>query len=87
MKPVSVLVVIVNYRTPLLALDAAGALEIDVRVRADTHVVIVDNGSADGSAEIIAKGIKDPRYEDWCTLLPRTRHRGLPAGNHVATAR
>ncbi len=86
MKPVSVLVVIVNYRTPLLALDAAGALEVDIRVRGDAHVVIVDNGSGDDSAAIIAKGIAERGYGDWCTLLAETRNGGFAAGNNVGVA-
>ena len=86
MKPVSVLVVIVNYRTPLLALDAAGAIEVDVRIRGNAHVVIVDNGSDDGSAEIIAKGIEERGYSDWCTLVADKRNGGFAAGNNLGIA-
>ena len=86
MKPVSVLVVIVNYRTPLLALDAAGALEGEIRARGDAHVVIVDNGSADGSAEIIERGIEERGLSDWCSLLAETRNGGFSAGNNVGIA-
>jgi GT2 family glycosyltransferase len=83
MKPVSVLVVIVNYSTPLLALDAAGALQRDIAAHGDVHVVIVDNGSQDSSAEIIAKGVTDRGYGHWCTVLPERRNGGFAAGNNV----
>jgi GT2 family glycosyltransferase len=83
MKPVSVLVVIVNYRTPLLALDAAGALERDIAACGNAHVVIVDNGSPDSSAEIMARGVADRGYGNWCTVLPEKRNGGFAAGNNV----
>ena len=86
MKPVSVLVVIVNYRTPLLALNAAGALEGEIRTRGDAHVVIVDNGSGDDSAEIIARGIEERAFSGWCSLLAETRNGGFSAGNNVGIA-
>ena len=86
MKPSSVLVVIVNYRTPALALDAVGALEAEIRARGDAHVVVVDNGSGDGSAEAIARGIEERGFSDWCTLLAETRNGGFAAGNNVGIA-
>jgi GT2 family glycosyltransferase len=86
MKPVSVLVVIVNYRTPVLALGAAAALEADIAERGDAHVVIVDNGSGDDSAATIARGIEERGYGDWCSLLAETRNGGFAAGNNVGIA-
>ena len=86
MRRVSVLVVIVNYRTPLLALNAAGALEAEIRARGDAHVVIVDNGSGDDSDKLIEKGIEERGYRDWCTLLAETRNGGFAAGNNIGIA-
>jgi len=84
MKPVSVLIVIVNYRTPSLALDALASLEAEVTARGDAHVVLVDNGSGDGSAEAIATGMAEQGLSGWCTLLPITENRGFAAGNNEA---
>src|SRR4051812_244498 len=83
MKPVSVLVVIVNYRTPLMAVDAAAALANDVAARGDTHVVIVDNNSGDGSAEAIAEAIKQRGYDAWCSLVAEPKNGGFAAGNNA----
>jgi N-acetylglucosaminyl-diphospho-decaprenol L-rhamnosyltransferase len=83
MQPANVLVVIVNYRTPALAVAAAAALEADVRARGDVHVVIVDNASGDGSAEAIAAGIVERGMGGWCTALPVTRNGGFSAGNNA----
>ena len=82
MTPVSVLVIIVNYRTPALALEAAASLEAEVLARGDSHVVIVENGSGDNSAEIIAAGIAERGLGAWCSLLPVVENRGFAAGNN-----
>lgn len=82
MTPVSVLVIIVNYRTPALALAAVASLEAEVSARGDAHVVLVDNGSADGSAEAMRAGLAAREIEGWCTLLPVERNGGFAAGNN-----
>jgi N-acetylglucosaminyl-diphospho-decaprenol L-rhamnosyltransferase len=46
-----VLVIIVNYRTPQMSLRAATAALADLPQGAE--LVIVDNGSQDGSADIL----------------------------------
>jgi GT2 family glycosyltransferase len=84
MKPVSVLVVIVNYRTARLSIDAVASLEEEVKARGDTHVVVIDNGSGDGSAEAIAGGIAERGFNDWCTLHATPRNGGFAAGNNEA---
>jgi N-acetylglucosaminyl-diphospho-decaprenol L-rhamnosyltransferase len=86
MQPADVLVVIVNYRTPALAVDAAFALAGEVRARGDVHVVIVDNASGDGSAEAIAAGIAERGMGEWCTAHPVTRNGGFSAGNNAGVA-
>ena len=53
MKPVKVLVVILNYRTPELAVKCIGSIEHEIRQIGDIHVVVPDNQSGDGSVEII----------------------------------
>jgi len=84
MKPVSVLVIIVNYRTPALAVEAVASLEQEVVARGDAHVVVVDNGSADGSAEAVAAGMAERGLHGWCSLLPIADNRGFAAGNNEA---
>jgi GT2 family glycosyltransferase len=82
MKPVSVLVVIVNYRTGALAMEAVASLAGEVTARGDTHVVVVDNGSGDDSADLIARGIAERGFGDWCTLDAIARNGGFAAGNN-----
>lgn len=84
MLPARVLIVIVNYRTPQLALDAVASLEAEVAARGDTHVVVVENGSDDGSAGAIAAGLAERGFGAWCTLHAVTRNGGFAAGNNAA---
>lgn len=84
MKTVSVLVVIVNYRTAELTVEAIASLEGEVLARGDAHVVVVDNGSDDGSAALIARGIEQRGFGGWCTLKAVDRNGGFAAGNNAA---
>ena len=86
MNPVSVLVTIVNYRTAELTIDAIASLEAEVVARGDTHVVVVDNGSADGSAEKIGAAISARGFARWCTLHAVERNGGFAAGNNEGLA-
>ena len=82
MKPAAVLAIIVNYRTPELAVNAVAALAVEARARGDTQVVLVDNGSGDGSAERIADGIVARGLSDICTLDASPENKGFAAGNN-----
>ena len=83
MRPVSVLVVIVNYRTPRLALDAAGrAGGGDCAQRGDAHVVIGRQriGRRIGGASSPRATRRRAAYRGWCTSLPEVRNGGLRGG-------
>src|SRR5262245_41159480 len=83
MIPATLLIVIVNYRTPALALDAIASVEQEVRSRGDTHVVVVDNASGGDSVAIIGAAIAERGFGDWCTLVPAADNGGFSAGNNV----
>lgn len=83
MTPVAILVVIVNYRTPLLAIEAVRAIAPEVVARGDTRVVVVDNASGDGSAAAIGAAIAREGFGDWCTLCVEARNGGFAAGNNA----
>jgi GT2 family glycosyltransferase len=80
--PPSVLVVLLNYRTALMTLRAARAALADMPQNAE--MVIVDNASGDGSAEVLSKGIKDmgPRVR----LILSEVNGGFGAGNNIGLA-
>ena len=91
MTPVSstaprVLVVIVNYRTPELAVDCLASLQAEVADLGGARVVVVDNASDDGSVETIGRAIADRGWSRWARLLPLESNGGFAAGNNAAIA-
>lgn len=78
----SILVVLLNYRTALMTLRAARAALADMPANAE--MVIVDNASGDGSAEVLTSGIKDmgPRVR----LILSEVNGGFGAGNNIGLA-
>jgi GT2 family glycosyltransferase len=73
-------IVMVNFRTPDLALDALAAARSSAGSGLRVEEVIVDNGSADGSAEALRAG----RPEAKVLALPENR--GFAAGNNAGIA-
>ena len=61
-----VAVVVVNYRTPEMALACVTALAVERRAMPDLRVVVVDGGSGDGSAERLREGLA---AHDWVELI------------------
>jgi GT2 family glycosyltransferase len=78
----TVLVVVLNYRTPELALKSAGCAVTAMQGIAGS-ITIVDNASGDGSDKIIAKGITDAGW-DRVTFLQSPHNGGFGAGNNLA---
>ena len=77
------LILILNYRTPRLTIDCLRSLadKLD-EVSGGTRALVVDNGSADGSASLIAEAVAQNDWADWCELLPLPDNLGFAAGNN-----
>ncbi len=80
----SVRVVIVNYRTPELAIDCLRSLAPEMGGLPDCRVVMVDGGSMDGSFERLAAAVRDEGWGGWVDLLPLSENRGFAASNNAA---
>jgi N-acetylglucosaminyl-diphospho-decaprenol L-rhamnosyltransferase len=80
----SLAVIIVNYRTPELALLCLASLDSERAAIPDLRAVIVDGGSNDGSAELLATGISDRGWADWVELLPLEVNGGFGWANNQA---
>lgn len=83
----SVAAVMVNFRTPALALDAARALA-SARVEfPDLRLVIADGFSDDGSVETLEAGVADSDLAEWVTVLPLATNGGFGWANNQAMLR
>ncbi len=80
----SLLIVIINYRTPQLTIECLRALASEVPSVPGTQVAIVDNNSGDGSVEAIGAAITTESWESWATLLPSNYNGGYAYGNNFA---
>src|SRR5438105_7796692 len=76
-------IVIVNYRTPDLAIECVRSVGEETAGLLRPAVVLVENGSADGSAESIAATINAQDWSSWVSLLPLADNRGFAAGSNA----
>lgn len=80
----TVLIVIVNYRTATLAIDCLRSLVPVIARRPGTTVEVVDNASNDGSVEQIIAATVHFGWGDWVRITPSSRNGGFAAGNNVS---
>lgn len=80
------LIVIVNYRTPGQTCDCLASLAAENPLASDFGVLVVDNGSEDGSAAAIATCIQERDWNRWAQVLPLEENRGFASGNNAALA-
>lgn len=78
-----VLVVIVNYRTPILTINCLCSLASEVQSLPGTHVAVVDNDSGDRSVEQIGTAIETEGWGNWVSLIPSDHNGGYAFGNNV----
>lgn len=75
-------IVVVNYRTADLTIACLASLFEDPSLPADTHLMIVDGASGDGSVEAIAAAIESRDLGDRVSLLPLEVNGGFAYGNN-----
>lgn len=81
--PMRVVSVTVNYKTPKLTLRAVEAALVDLEPLGG-KAIIVENGSDDGSDELLAREIEDRGWSDNVVLLVSPRNLGFGGGNNLA---
>ena len=79
----SVLVVIVNYRTGKLTTDALRSLASEARARGDVTAVVVDGNSGDDSVATLAEAIAREGWQSWVELRPLDVNGGFAYGNNA----
>ncbi|HQY89774.1 MAG TPA: glycosyltransferase family 2 protein [Tepidisphaeraceae bacterium] len=77
-----ILVVIVNYKTADLTIDALASIEGEVRSLGDVQVVVTDNASPDDSIAKIEHAITVRNWSSWCSLKRLERNGGFAYGNN-----
>ena len=82
--PVTLLVVIVNYRSAALAIDCLRSLEPEIQARGEAHVALVENQSGADQYDTLRAAIDDHGWQGWVTLIQAERNGGFAAGNNVA---
>lgn len=82
-----VAVVIVNYRTPELTLHCVSALAEERAQLPALQAIVVDGGSADGSAEKLQAGLRSSKFTGWIELLPLATNGGFGWANNQAILR
>jgi len=75
-------VVIVNYRTAGLTEQCLRSLAEEVVDVSGARVVVVDNGSGDGSAERFERVIRERGWSEWASVLALPENVGFAAGNN-----
>ena len=80
----SVAVVIVNFRTPELTRACLASLKGEKALLPKLKVIVVDGGSADGSAAALAATIAKRDYRNWVRFLPLDLNGGFAWANNQA---
>ncbi len=80
----SLLIVIVNYRTPTLTIDCLRSLVDEVASLPETQVVVVDNASGDNSVAQIEDAITTEGWSDWVSMIASEHNGGFAFGNNLA---
>lgn len=78
------LAVIVHYRTPALAVECLRSIAPEMAGNPGWRAVVVDNVSADGSAEQIAAALRSEGWTGWASLQVAERNGGFAYGNNQA---
>lgn len=76
-------VVIVNFRTSEYTVECLRSLSFERNEFFDFEVFLVENGSADGSLEILSDAIRKNSWCEWVKLLPQAQNIGYARGNNV----
>lgn len=84
MSTPTTLITIVNYRSGALVVNCLNSLRGEVQANPGTQVVVVDNASGDGSADLIAEHISQSGWGEWARLVRSDLNGGFSYGNNVA---
>lgn len=76
-------IVILNFRTPKLCIDAVASAVPQVRAYGAAEILVVDGGSGDESASRVQAAIIKNQWRDVVTQICLTENAGFAAGNNA----
>jgi hypothetical protein len=80
------LIVILNYRTARLTIDCLHSLADKLDEVPQTRVLVVDNGSGDGSVDSINSAVAENHWASWCSVMALENNLGFAGGNNQGLA-
>lgn len=80
----SLLIIIVNYRSAPLVVDCLRSLAPEVGAAQGARVVVTDNASGDESVPTIEAAVRENGWGDWVSIRPLDRNGGFAYGNNAA---
>jgi GT2 family glycosyltransferase len=83
----SIAVVTVNYRTPALTKRCIAAVAKERKGLPRLRAVVVDGGSADGSAAELSAALAKPAFASWVEFMPLSINGGFGWANNQAIQR
>ncbi|MDO6413269.1 glycosyltransferase family 2 protein [Sphingomonas sp. BIUV-7] len=83
----SIAIVMVNYRTPELALAALASVAGERAAEPGLRAILVDGGSGDGSSETLAAALHGSSLAEWVQLLALPLNGGFGWANNQAIQR
>lgn len=79
----NIVTIIVNYRTASLTVDCLESLEPVARQHSNFSVELIDGGSADDSAALLAATIQQRDWHSWVRLTALPDNNGFAAANNI----
>lgn len=80
-------VIVLNYKTPDLTVQCLSSLEPEITAVGQSRVIVIENGSGDGSFARLQGAIAERGWGGWVELVDTGRNLGFTGGNNVAIRR
>jgi N-acetylglucosaminyl-diphospho-decaprenol L-rhamnosyltransferase len=78
------LISIVAYKAAGVTIDCLASIEPELASVPNLRVLVVDNASPDGAADVVARVIDERGWSGWASLVHAGGNHGFAAGNNVA---
>jgi len=80
----SLLVSLLTWEAAQLTIDCLASVAPEIESVQGCRVTVVDNGSLDGSDELVERAIAECGWDSWATFVRAPGNYGFSAGNNVA---